>query len=463
MKHLTKRKDTYYYQRRVPTHLKEHFQTSLIRFSLHTSERRKAIVLARQHSAHLDKEFFELDLSLINKELEKAQLPNKINTKQESPKGSNILVEQGVKPVTPPTMPLDNKAYAQVRLERSESVCKLSDCIELYLSTKKIDKISEKALGRYKSRLDLLLKTLKDKDINSFTRADALAFKHQLVQLPPNINNNPKYKGKTIEEIISFGDTPIGTHTINDTFKVISGFFDWLVLNEKVVKNPFTKLQVKKETRASEERKVFTESDLKKIFSLDVFKRRSKDAWHYWLPILGLYTGARINELCQLYTDNVKEVEGIWCININADREDQKLKSKSSWRVIPIHSKLIELGFIDYVQSLPEASRVFPTLKYLPQDGYGKYPSKWFSIQRDKALSEEERLKKTFHSFRHTVANQFKQLGVEYSPASYILGHSDETMTYGRYGKDYSPTYLKPVVDKLYFGLYIPRPSKLIT
>ncbi|EIZ0308510.1 hypothetical protein MNO15_000660, partial [Vibrio parahaemolyticus] len=101
--------------------------------------------------------------------------------------------------------------------------------------------------------------------------------------------------------------------------------------------------------------------------------------------------------------------------------------------------------------------------KYLPQDGYGKYPSKWFSIQRDKALSEEERLKKTFHSFRHTVANQFKQLGVEYSPASYILGHSDETMTYGRYGKDYSPTYLKPVVDKLYFGLYIPRPSKLIT
>ncbi|ENN9981069.1 site-specific integrase [Vibrio vulnificus] len=446
MKHLTKRNDVYYYQRRIPTHLKEFYDgVPSIKFSLKTTERKRAILLARQHSAHLDKEFFELDLSLINKELEKAPLP-KLHIKQESPKGSNILVEQGVKPITPPTMPLE----APVRAS------KLSNCIELYLSTKKIDKISEKALGRYKSRLDLLLKILKDKDINSFTRDDALAFKHQLVQLPPNINNNPKYKGKTIEEIISFGDTPIGTHTINDTFKVISGFFEWLVLNEKALKNPFTKLQVKKETRASEERKVFTESDLKKIFSLDVFKRRSKDAWHYWLPILGLYTGARINELCQLYTDNVKEVEGIWCININADREDQKLKSKSSWRVIPIHSKLIELGFIDYVQSLPEASRVFPTLKYLPQDGYGKYPSKWFSIQRDKALSGEERHKKTFHSFRHTVANQFKQLGVEYSPASYILGHSDETMTYGRYGKDYSPSVLKPVVDSLEFDLVIP-------
>ncbi|TOB14743.1 hypothetical protein, partial [Vibrio parahaemolyticus] len=116
-----------------------------IKFSLKTTERKRAIVLARQHSAHLDREFFELDLSLINKELETAPL-SKLHIKQESPKGSNILVEQGVKPVTPPTMPLDNKAYAQVRLERSESVCnhevgrisperasKLSDCIELYL------------------------------------------------------------------------------------------------------------------------------------------------------------------------------------------------------------------------------------------------------------------------------------------------------------------------------------------
>jgi len=185
-----------------------------------------------------------------------------------------------------------------------------------------------------------------------------------------------------------------------------------------------------------------------------VFKEPDNEAWHYWLPILGLYTGARINELCQLYKGDVKKVDGIWCININADKPDQKLKSKSSWRNIPIHSKLLELGFIDYVQSLPEG-RLFPTLKYLPEDGYGKYPSKWFSFQRDKALTKEERYKKTFHSFRHTVANEFKQLGVEYSPASYILGHSNETMTYGRYGKDYSPSVLKPVIDKLNFDLLI--------
>lgn len=437
MKHITKRKDTYYYQRRIPSCLREHYHNAAtIKFSLKTTDRKKAIVLARQFSAHYDKEFFQLDLNLINKEL-------------------NAQPTLEVKSSNPP---LDSRAIeqhtSQVRQKRSTRSPKLSDCIELYLSTKKLDKVSEKALGRYKTRLELLLRILKDKEINSYSRDDALSFKSQVVQLPPNINNNPKYKGKTIKQIIAYGDKSIGTHTINDTFKVVSSFFDWLVLNEKALKNPFIKLQIKKEIKASEERKVFTKSDLKKLFSLDVFKEPDNEAWHYWLPILGLYTGARINELCQLYKGDVKKVDGIWCININADKPDQKLKSKSSWRNIPIHSKLLELGFIDYVQSLPEG-RLFPTLKYLPEDGYGKYPSKWFSFQRDKALTKEERYKKTFHSFRHTVANEFKQLGVEYSPASYILGHSNETMTYGRYGKDYSPSVLKPVIDKLNFDLLI--------
>ncbi|PMG45629.1 hypothetical protein BCU90_17345 [Vibrio lentus] len=420
MRHLTKRNDVYYFQRRIPTHLKDHYNgLTSIKFSLRTTERRRAIILARQHSANYDKEFYQLDLTLINKELEAIQLPT----------------QQQVNPSTK-----DHVSHS-----------KASDCIELYMTAKKQDKVSEKSLKRYLSRLELLVKILKDKDINSYTRDDALSFKNLLVQLPPNINNNPKYKDKTINQIIEFGDTPIGTHTINDTFKVISGFFDWLILNEKALKNPFTKLSIKKETKVSEERKAFTKSDLAKLFSVDAIRKNSKESWHYWLPYMGLYTGARIGELCQLYREDIQEVEGIWCISFNADKEDQKLKTKSSWRTIPIHKKLIELGLIDYIKQIPTGTRLFPTLKYLSDDGYGKYPSKWFSIQRDKALTKEERNKKTFHSLRHTVANEFKQMGIEYSPASYILGHFDESMTYGRYGKDYRVEKLKPIIDKLQF------------
>lgn len=426
VQHLTKRKDTYYYQRRIPTHLKEHFGgITSIKFSLKTTERKRAIILARQHSANYDREFFHLEES--------------------------IHTSPSITPSKPVIIQSSNKSDAL--LKRPEKPSKLSNCIDLYLSIKKQDKLSDKVLQRYKSRLELLLKILKDKDINSYNRDDALSFKQQLVQLPPNINNNPLYKDKSIKQIIAMKPKPLGTHSINDTFKVVSGFFDWLVLNEKANKNSFTKLRIKVEGKVNEQRKAFTKSDLIKIFSNDSFKKRPKESWHYWLPILGLYTGARINELCQLYKEDIKKIDGIWCINFNAEKEDQKLKTKSSWRTIPIHKKLIDLGFIDYINDCD--GHIFPTLKYLPEDGYGKYPSKWFSIQRDKMLSPEERDKKTFHSLRHTVANEFKQMGVEYSPASYILGHSDESMTYGRYGKDYNVSVLKPIIDNLNFNLTI--------
>ncbi|MFA0145376.1 DUF6538 domain-containing protein [Vibrio lentus] len=447
MRHLTKRNDVYYFQRRIPTHLTDHYNGLVsIKFSLKTRSLRKATILARQHSANYDKEFYQIDLTLINKELESVKLPTSVKP---------LIKQQD----NTPTMPL----------KRSVSDPKLSDCIDLYITTKEQDKISEKVLKKYKARLGFLLNMLKDKDINSYNRDDALYFKKIVVQMPPNIKNTAKYNGKSIEEIIQMGDQPISTHTINDTFKVVSGFFDWLVLNEKVVRNPFTKLKVKLDVKASEERKVFTRTDLKKIFDLPVFKERSKETWHYWMPLLGLYTGARINEICQLYKDDVIEVDvngvdvtntegvdGIWCIDFKADREDQTLKTKSSWRTIPIHQKLIDLGFIEYVQSLP-MGRIFSTLKYFPSEGYAKYPSKWFSVQRDKALTEEERIKKTFHSLRHTVANEYKQMGVEYSPASYLLGHLNETMTYGRYGKDYKVDKLKPIVDSLDFDIDVTR------
>ncbi|EJB8504597.1 site-specific integrase [Vibrio parahaemolyticus] len=425
MRNLTKRNTTFYYQRRIPSHLQQHYKNEKrIRFSLHTTNLREATILATKHTANYDREFFQLQYITLS----------------QTPVGTDQFLAE--KPqLNPKQQP-----------KRKDS--KLSDCIELFMAAKTVDRVSAKALARYRSRLELLLRIVKNKGINSFTRDDALSFKHQLVQLPPNINNNPRYKGKTIKQIIAFGDNPIGIHTINDTLKVVSGFFDWLVLNEKSDKNPFTKLQVRKEIKASEERKVFTRSDIKKLFNIEPYKTTPKEAWHYWIPLLGLYTGARINELCQLYTDNIKQIDGVWCISINADRPDQKLKTKAAFRNIPIHSKLIKLGFIDYVKSLP-LGLVFPTLKYIPEDGYGKYPSKWFSIQRDKALNKDERYKKTFHSFRHTVANELKQMGVEYSPASYLLGHTDETMTYGRYGKDYKPKLLKEVIEKLNFDIHI--------
>ncbi|MDZ5177092.1 DUF6538 domain-containing protein [Vibrio parahaemolyticus] len=249
MRHITKRNTTFYYQRRIPSHLQQHYKNEKrIRFSLHTANLREATILATKHTADYDREFFQLQYITLS----------------QTPVGTNQFIAE---------QPQLNPKQQPKRKDP-----KLSDCIELFMTAKTVDRVSSKALARYRSRLELLLRITKDKGINSFTRDDALSFKHQLVQLPPNINNNSRYKGKTIKQIIALGGSAIGIHTINDTLKVVSGFFDWLVLNEKSDKNPFTKLQVRKEIKASEERKVFTRSDIKKLFTIEPYKTTPKEA-----------------------------------------------------------------------------------------------------------------------------------------------------------------------------------------
>ncbi|TON85455.1 hypothetical protein CGH47_23880, partial [Vibrio parahaemolyticus] len=87
MRHLTKRNDVYYFQRRIPAHLKDHFNgLASIKFSLKTRNLRQATILARQHSANYDKEFFQLDLALINRELENQHLPTAHRAIKHQPK-----------------------------------------------------------------------------------------------------------------------------------------------------------------------------------------------------------------------------------------------------------------------------------------------------------------------------------------------------------------------------------------
>ena len=71
-------------------------------------------------------------------------------------------------------------------------------------------------------------------------------------------------------------------------------------------------------------------------------------AWRYWIPLIGIYTGMRLNEICQLYVDDVKYLNRIWYFRLTNERSDQSLKNKQSKRLVPIHPKLIELGFIDF-------------------------------------------------------------------------------------------------------------------
>lgn len=60
---------------------------------------------------------------------------------------------------------------------------------------------------------------------------------------------------------------------------------------------------------------------------------------------------------------------------------------------------------------------------------------------------------KVFHSFRHTFIDSLKQLEVPKEMVANIDGHKDESMTFGRYGKNYQPKVMQQYVEMLKYDV----------
>jgi integrase len=294
-----------------------------------------------------------------------------------------------------------------------------------------------------------LVEIVGDLPINELSFDIGRAYKQTLMKLPANRNKKAQYRDLKIDEILKLEDvTPMSVQTVNNNLATVIAFMNWARKHGYVKENHFEGLKLPSTKQPQDERKPFTDADLQKIFDPKVYPKETAGVdFRYWVPLLGLYTGARINEICQMHVRDIKQVDGLWCMDINKKSDDpenpKRLKNKASERLIPLHDSLIELGFIDFVnkQRKGKVVRLFEDLYYNINDGHSRKAGRWFNQEFiHKKLGIKE---KTFHSFRHTVADRLKQLGIAESYISELLGHSSgDSMTFGRYGKRYQPKVL---------------------
>ena len=172
------------------------------------------------------------------------------------------------------------------------------------------------------------------------------------------------------------------------------------------------------------------------------------------MPVLGLYTGCRLEELCQLYVPDVIEHEGVWCLNIEEDKPDKSVKTGEK-RLVPLHPFLTDdLNFLGYIQGLPDQEgRVFPKLKRI-NHRYGHNIGRWFGDFKQRCGIESPPRKKSFHSFRHTFINHLKQKGVQEAYIAEFVGHTNASITMERYGKRYEVDKLtEQVIKNLDYGI----------
>ncbi|MEP9054582.1 site-specific integrase [Enterobacter hormaechei] len=181
--------------------------------------------------------------------------------------------------------------------------------------------------------------------------------------------------------------------------------------------------------------------------------------YHYYVTALAAITGARLNEVAQLQVKDVRTTEaGTVFIHINEDDSSlpgKSIKNAHSDRCVPLVDGAYGFVLADFMslvedrrKTVGDNAMVFDGLK-LMKNGYGEQVSKWFNrTLLPKVLADRSGL--AFHSFRHTVATQLKQHGVELAYAQAIMGHSSGSITYDRYAKEVEVDRLINVMADIY-------------
>lgn len=288
-----------------------------------------------------------------------------------------------------------------------------------------------------------------DLPLNKIGDEQALTYVETLKKLPANMNKIPAFRGKSIDEVIALTPPPMAIRSVNKNIERISSLFKFATSKPKysLHYNPFSGRSL--DDSQTQQREPFTVDELIRLFSAaEHAQGRYKTTYSYWLPLMGLLTGARLNELCQLYLTDFELVGGIHCINIRDAEDGQRVKNKSARRLVPIHDKLIELGLVRHVERLRQQGheRLFPTLE-LTEDGYGKLPSRWFGRFKERCGIVGKHTK-VFHSFRHTFISTLLNCDVPETAIAPIVGHEGKLVTSKVYWNVKDPAKRKPVVER---------------
>jgi integrase len=142
-----------------------------------------------------------------------------------------------------------------------------------------------------------------------------------------------------------------------------------------------------------------------------------------WVMLIGLYSGLRLNEICQLKVPDLHREGDIWILDVR-EGDGQILKTAAARRWVPVHSQLIAAGLLDYAENLPATGPLFPSLRGSGPDAKRSwYVSQQFTDYR-RACGIEQGRRLVFHSLRKNFASALDRAGVPLADAAALLGHS---------------------------------------
>ncbi|WP_330997251.1 site-specific integrase [Burkholderia stagnalis] len=488
--HLHKVGTRYYYRRRVPLDLVEHMGKKVIKLALGTDSRSKAVELCNVHDLAYAVMFTDHRRALENKTYPKYwdALPlEQLEADEEQDRDAWFFEHEEAK-FERMAMFLSARVVehcdrtgllnATERAKYDMPSHQASNAIGKARASSAVASVQTRETGR---NMDALLaewekaRSPAPKTVASHARVIS-----RFIEYVGNLDAGTVTKAHVVQFKDKLTDTGFSTNVAQTSLTQLGSMFSVAVSRAWREDNPCTGIRVDVKVRRARKsaRPPFDVATLNRIFSGPAYAGE-RPKWTgvgatpatYWLPLLGLYTGARVEELCQLHPDDIYEETYIeasgarracWVARLTHNEERQQgVKTAGSVRRIPLHREIVERGFIEFARSRSGKPRVFYEMK---ADKFGVESgvwSLWWIREYLRKYCSPSDPKMVFHSFRHTFKDVCRDHGITKEIADALQGHSDGDAS-SNYGAEFYP--LRPLVEAMekyvVHGVTLPPISK---
>lgn len=326
----------------------------------------------------------------------------------------------------------------------------LADAIRAYLDN--LARVKQRAPGTLESKKNILTRFLGyigNRPVHTILRDDCIAYRDTIAKLPAHASK--RFPGLSLMEVLEKAKSQPGIQllskqTVTQDLTHIGAFFAYLI-DAKRYQGTIPTERLGYEGLEPGSYEMFTDSDLKTVFGSEEFKRQKQDPVffaRYWLLLILLYTGARREEIANLALADVGLEDGCPFFDITPDSaRGRRLKTQASKRRVPVHSHLVKLGLLKYVEARRNNGETLLFSKKAKGGRMGRATvgdgvSKWFHrlLKRLKVPGS-----KCIHGLRSTVTTKLYEAGVDGETRRRLLGHA---------GKDeHEARYLRPPVKVL--------------
>jgi integrase len=353
----------------------------------------------------------------------------------------------------------------KVRIRGHEGMA-FSEAAALFLDERQHDKTAamlEQTRIQHETVYRLFADFTDDPPLSAITRSVAADFLTAVSKLDRHWGQMKGAQQSTLKQLLvkSGNGEGLSNRTINKYVIALSGIFKWARKAGKFDgENPFAEQSRKKADQRVIGWLPYTTDELNKLFGAPVFhvpadewikpERHTFETALRWVPLIALYSGMRLGEVCQLRTEDVQHEGAVWYFNVR-EGEGQSVKSAAGVRKVPVHSEVIRRGFLKYGRALP-AGQLFPALRPAGPDKKFSwhFSQRWTAFRRSVGV---DRKRLAFHSFRKNFVSALDEARVPRDDVAALVGH-ERSFSLQVYSAGKSLVELKRIVEQVnYPGL----------